>query len=555
MATILDLMERERGWDRGYALALVEPRRRPARDADRQRREGRARGPAGRRDRVEVSAVAYEFKLPDLGEGLTEGEIARWLVVRGPGDRRGRPARRDPDRQDDGGDPVARGRHGLADPRRRGRGRPGRHRARRDRRRRALPSRRDRRPSGPRRAPRADGAKVRATPLVRRLAQELGVDLENVSGTGPGGRVTEADVRGGRRGRSRRPSEGRREPLRGVRRADRRAHGAGAREIPAVTWVEECDFARVDLGSSSPTVLKACRGVAARVPRAERAARGRRDRASSTATTSASRSDRAGPRRPGRARLRLALDRGDRRGGRAPRRGRARAARSGPRSCAARRSRVTSAGKLAGLFVTTPIEPPEVAILGVAPHRRAAGRPRRRDRRAPDRARLGHVRPPRRRRGARGRVRPRRDPPARRRRSPATPGSPRDDDVLAVAAARRAGARISPPGHLVEWTFAYAIACSHRGDELVERAGLDALRKRSDHVGSRRRSADRRRRGGAGTPASPRDRCRGRAQEHRDPAARPRAAEVDVRLLHGSLERLVRAASSRTTCRRWRSSH
>ena len=27
--------------------------------------------------------MAYEFKLPDLGEGLTEGEIARWLVEEG----------------------------------------------------------------------------------------------------------------------------------------------------------------------------------------------------------------------------------------------------------------------------------------------------------------------------------------------------------------------------------------------------------------------------------------------------------------------------------------
>ena len=27
--------------------------------------------------------MAYEFKLPDLGEGLTEGEIARWLVTEG----------------------------------------------------------------------------------------------------------------------------------------------------------------------------------------------------------------------------------------------------------------------------------------------------------------------------------------------------------------------------------------------------------------------------------------------------------------------------------------
>src|SRR5438876_8877227 len=27
--------------------------------------------------------MAYEFKLPDLGEGLTEGEIAKWLVSEG----------------------------------------------------------------------------------------------------------------------------------------------------------------------------------------------------------------------------------------------------------------------------------------------------------------------------------------------------------------------------------------------------------------------------------------------------------------------------------------
>src|SRR3569623_3009229 len=27
--------------------------------------------------------MAYEFKLPELGEGRTEGEIARWLVAEG----------------------------------------------------------------------------------------------------------------------------------------------------------------------------------------------------------------------------------------------------------------------------------------------------------------------------------------------------------------------------------------------------------------------------------------------------------------------------------------
>ena len=42
---------------------------------------------------------------------------------------------------------------------------------------------------------RDDTAKVRATPLVRKVAQELGVDLGSVAGTGPQGRITEEDVR------------------------------------------------------------------------------------------------------------------------------------------------------------------------------------------------------------------------------------------------------------------------------------------------------------------------------------------------------------------------
>jgi pyruvate dehydrogenase E2 component (dihydrolipoamide acetyltransferase) len=37
--------------------------------------------------------------------------------------------------------------------------------------------------------------RVRATPVARRVAAELGVDLTSVKGTGPDGRVTEADVR------------------------------------------------------------------------------------------------------------------------------------------------------------------------------------------------------------------------------------------------------------------------------------------------------------------------------------------------------------------------
>ena len=44
-------------------------------------------------------------------------------------------------------------------------------------------------------APRADGGPVAAAPSTRRLARELGVDLQAVRGTGPGGRITDDDVR------------------------------------------------------------------------------------------------------------------------------------------------------------------------------------------------------------------------------------------------------------------------------------------------------------------------------------------------------------------------
>ena len=42
----------------------------------------------------------------------------------------------------------------------------------------------------------AEEARVKASPVARRIAAELGVDLSSVKGTGPEGRVTETDVRG-----------------------------------------------------------------------------------------------------------------------------------------------------------------------------------------------------------------------------------------------------------------------------------------------------------------------------------------------------------------------
>jgi pyruvate dehydrogenase E2 component (dihydrolipoamide acetyltransferase) len=44
-------------------------------------------------------------------------------------------------------------------------------------------------------AGRAEGGAIQATPMVRKLAQDVGIDLATVAGTGPQGRITEDDVR------------------------------------------------------------------------------------------------------------------------------------------------------------------------------------------------------------------------------------------------------------------------------------------------------------------------------------------------------------------------
>lgn len=43
-------------------------------------------------------------------------------------------------------------------------------------------------------APSVDGERIKASPVARRVAQDRGVDLRSVTGTGPGGRIVRADV-------------------------------------------------------------------------------------------------------------------------------------------------------------------------------------------------------------------------------------------------------------------------------------------------------------------------------------------------------------------------
>jgi pyruvate dehydrogenase E2 component (dihydrolipoamide acetyltransferase) len=211
--------------------------------------------------------MAYEFKLPDLGEGLTEGEIARWLVTEGQ-----ELAEDDPlvEIQTDkttveipspaagivteilvgegeivpvgtvlvviGGE-VAEPATAAPAPQA------------------AAPQ-----PVGEVRVESTQG-RVQATPIVRRIAQELGVDLAHLNGTGPNGRITEQDVRAAAGGElvlnQHKPSEGRREPVRGVRRQIVEHLTRAHREVPAVTFVEECDFTAVDVEQLVSLALKA----------------------------------------------------------------------------------------------------------------------------------------------------------------------------------------------------------------------------------------------------------------------------------------------------------
>jgi pyruvate dehydrogenase E2 component (dihydrolipoamide acetyltransferase) len=222
--------------------------------------------------------MAYEFKLPDLGEGLTEGEVARWLVAEGDSIVRDEPL---VEIQTDkavveipspaagtvlrilvaegqvapvGAVLVVIGDEGEQ----------------------LLRSVDDGAGASSEPEPEPDSetelsvvpadpvAAVRATSAVRRLALELGVDLATVTGSGPEGRVTEDDVLGATATQQTR--EGRREPVRGIRRLIVEHLTTSHREIPAVTFIEECDFTDIDHTMLVPLTLKAVAAALADFP-------------------------------------------------------------------------------------------------------------------------------------------------------------------------------------------------------------------------------------------------------------------------------------------------
>ncbi len=229
----------------------------------------------------------FEFKLPDIGEGVVEGEIVKWLVKPGdqivedqplvevmtdkatvtiPSPRRGKVLQTFGKEGDVAkvhttlvvlevdGPAMAQAAPGIS-PQHAGQPAPlqAAH----------VPQPSMRASAGNGHANGEDRAKVLATPVTRRMAREMGVDLASLQGTGPQGRVTKADVLAYAENHSR-PSPAPMQmpapvqapapraealaadevrPLRGLRKSIAKSMVQSHTYVVPFTFVEECDTA------------------------------------------------------------------------------------------------------------------------------------------------------------------------------------------------------------------------------------------------------------------------------------------------------------------------
>jgi pyruvate dehydrogenase E2 component (dihydrolipoamide acetyltransferase) len=208
--------------------------------------------------------MPIELRLPDVGEGIAEGEVVRWLVAEGaevkeddllveiltdkanielPSPVSGTILKilAQPGQVVKVGGPLA-----LIEPAAGESGTVAHVEASSDRP--ASVPREGKDPgqgSPPKRAG-APGGGVLATPVVRKLAKDLGVELEEIPGSGPGGRVTEEDVRraAGPKAPAGIPAESASEeriPFRGIRRRIARKMVAAKTRVPHALLVDEAD--------------------------------------------------------------------------------------------------------------------------------------------------------------------------------------------------------------------------------------------------------------------------------------------------------------------------
>jgi len=216
--------------------------------------------------------MAKQFRFPDVGEGITEGEVVRWLVKEGetvkadqtlaeietdkaivemPSPYSGTVLKlhfKEKDIVRVGDVLVTIGEKGEAVPKGA-----------------AAETAAGGAPAAAEPAPGVKGpispagppGRALATPKVRKLAEEAGVDLASVAGTGPGGRITEEDIRRAQA----KPAEKKLEikvkskfdfygtleriPLRGIRRSTARHMRESLDKAAHVTHFEEADAARL----------------------------------------------------------------------------------------------------------------------------------------------------------------------------------------------------------------------------------------------------------------------------------------------------------------------
>ena len=203
---------------------------------------------------------AYVFKLPDLGEGTVEAEVIEWLVRPGDAVREGDAiANLMTDKANvevpapvDGlvlrttgqpGDLIAVGAELAAfetDAQASNQG--------------PMPIAEPEKNARP-----AKRAKVLTSPAVRRRAKEAGLDLAEVAGTGPQGRILRSDLEAflaggqtpasasdGPTAKSAAPDRTEKIKVAGVRRAIAKRMSQSKREIPHFTYVEEVDVTELD---------------------------------------------------------------------------------------------------------------------------------------------------------------------------------------------------------------------------------------------------------------------------------------------------------------------